>query len=223
MKKTALVLAAALIATSAASFAAPISIDNHLQQGKGFYLGGQFGFSVVYEDPDNQIESPYNPDWALGPLFGSDGFGGFGGGINLGYQFNRHVALEAGMQGSSGGTDESLTSGVDQYSLKINTTVLSPYLAVKGILSAGNRVTFYGKAGVAAVYIKSSGKLCELGKCGPVPNLQSSSINPAGYAALGMGIYATHHVEFNMEQSAYIVPQTGLFFGYTTVGMNYHF
>jgi hypothetical protein len=91
-----------------------------------------------------------------------------GGGVDVGYQFKRNVALE------------------------LSGTFAFPYsnalVSVKGILPVSRRVNLYAKLGVG------------VGGFGPYLGFGFQS-----GAGIGLGVYATKHLEFNLEGNAGVV------------------
>lgn len=127
MRKTliALTLASTLATTAGMAASAPYAYNNHegnnestsWNQHEGFYAGAAVGTNVVdvHYDHLHYVDS-----------------GDFAAALNLGYQFNEHIAIEAGYQ---------------RHADLLNV----PYLTSKIMLPVAERGTLYTKLGAAYI------------------------------------------------------------------------
>lgn len=201
MKTSIALLSGLLLAGTGAAMAAPAT-DNHFQQDQGFYIGAQWlpaQESLGNGKPEGQF-------YALA------------GGLNAGYQFNRYVAVEAGVQGLY--EHDSFNFG-DGFKGSDTDEIIFPSVAVKGILPVGSRVDFYGKAGAAVGILHISGK-AEFGNFGN-GTASDTGYQFAPFAGVGMGVYMTHHLEFTVDQTMYYLTQSKAGYGFSGIGLAYHF
>jgi hypothetical protein len=201
MKKTTALLSALLLTGATAAIAAPATDNNHYQQDKGFYVGAQW---LPLQE-------------SIGQGSGA-GFYPLAGGINVGYQFNRYVALEAGVQGLYEHNSWNFGYGIKGSE---SDELILPSLAVKGMIPVGSRVNFYGKLGASVAIAHISGTASFDGQ--DAGGASATNYEFAPFAGVGMGVYLSHHIEFNIDQTMYYLTQDKSGFGMTGVGLTYHF
>lgn len=201
MKKTTIITITSLLACSSAVLAAPTQ-DNHYQQDQGAYVGAQW-------------------------LPGQEAFGTGGSaaeiypeaaGFNVGYQFNRNLALEASFQGLYESTKWDLGYGIKGSE---SDEILFPAVDVKGILPLGKRVTFYGKAGAAVAVIHATATATDSFDGSSATDSASGS-EFAPMLGAGIGIYMTRHLEASFDQTFYYLTKDKSVYGMTGVGLTYH-
>lgn len=180
--------------------------DQSASNASGIYVDGNVGYGKV-----NRFKYP-------GQGISNFSNSGFTWRTDLGYQFNRYVALETGytrfadVKASQGNFSETLKNyGID--------------LLVKGILPINNQWNVFAKAG--AVYLHTKQTASNIGNYITYFNSASGAATDDQYGpelALGTSYYLTKHVDVSLQGVAMFAGGTDVstYAGYAGLGYKFN-